>query len=207
MKIGCKLSLWLRKSTMERNERTEVRSHIKSSLWAQRISLNIKSITVWPEDACKCYCSAELVPHNVLAIHVQPIHMLECTTLQKAVESQYFPSTDKVDSDVLLCVAKDNNNLGKAVRKVPENHGQPPDICICAVHWWRGKQGRSWLIGSILSMEMSAYITGGEAAGSLRQLVWRNSHFPSSHETGWQLEPTFDMHIFHISLRGFTEQT
>lgn len=62
-----------------------------------------------------------------------------------------------VDSDVLLCVAKDNNNLGKAVRKVPKNHGQPPNICICAVHWWWGQQGRSWLIGSILSMEMSAY--------------------------------------------------
>lgn len=36
-----------------------------------------------------------------------------------------------MDSDALLCVAKDNNNLGKVVRKVPENHGQPPNICIC----------------------------------------------------------------------------
>lgn len=39
---------------------------------------------------------------------------------RKQRRCQYLPYTDKVDTDLLLCVANDNNNLGKAVTKVPK---------------------------------------------------------------------------------------
>lgn len=52
----------------------------------------------------------------VLVILVQPIY-----TLLPLIREGGFRS-----------VTKGNSNLGKVVKEVPENHGLPPNTCICA---------------------------------------------------------------------------
>lgn len=74
-----------------------------------------------------------------------------------------------------------------------------------SVHWRWGEQGGSWLMGSILSME-----NGRGAAGSLRQVVWRNSLFPAAtrlYDSFNQLFTTAFYLFFYICFRSFTEQT
>lgn len=113
----------------------------------------------------------------------------------------FFPQTrwTQMCSSLLPRTQQPGKSCHKSARKL-----RAASKLICAVQWWWGKQGRSWMIGSILSMEMFAYTTEGELPVHSDKLYEGS---PSSHKTVWQLEPTFCIHTLHFSLKGFTEQT
>lgn len=84
---------------------------------------------------------------------------LKCTTLQEAVAK---PTLSFCRQGGLVCAAlrcQGQQHPGKSCQKSARKSwaATKHSACICAVCRWWGKQNRSWVISSILSMEMSAY--------------------------------------------------
>lgn len=132
--------------------------------------------------------------HKVLAIHVQPIHMLQCTTLQKAAQKPMVSFHRQGGLRYVAVCCQGQQQPGKSCQKSGrKSRAATEHTYPCCALMMRENTARSGLIGSILSMEVSACTTEGELPVNSDKLYEETpiSQQPQDYMTAWTTSSTF----------------
>lgn len=131
--------------------------------------------------------------------------MLQCTTLQKAAQKPMVSFHRQGGLRYVAVCCQGQQQPGKSCQKsARKSRAATRHTYLCCALMMRKNKARSGLIGSILSMEISACTTEGELPVHSDKLYEETpiSQQPQDYMTAWTTLSTF-----FICLRGFTEQT